>query len=100
MFILRDIIIISLLLFRNSSFFSTQSYNCTQWLSFTSISRREMYMVHVGELVHKYGSHDLVSGSAARDGAGTLIGCVINSSNGFLTFTLNKKELPNKFQVG
>lgn len=59
-----------------------------------------MYMVHAGELVHKYGSHDLVSGSAAgRDGAGTLIGCLINVSNGFLTFTLNGRELPNKFQV-
>lgn len=57
-------------------------------------------MVHVGELVHKYGSHDVVSGSAAaRDGAGTLIGCLINVSTGFLTFTLNGRELPNKFQV-
>ena len=61
-----------------------------------------MYMVHVGEVVHKYGNHDLVSaaGSAAgRDGAGTLVGCFINASNGFLTFTLNGRDLPNKFQV-
>lgn len=59
-----------------------------------------MYMVHAGEVVHKFGSHDLVPGSAAgRDGAGTLIGCFINTSNGFLTFTLNGRELPNKFQV-
>ena len=59
-----------------------------------------MYVVHVGELVHKYGSHDIAAGSAAgRDGAGTLIGCLINVSTGFLTFSLNGRELPNKFQV-
>lgn len=65
-----------------------------------SISRREMYMVHAGELAHKYGTHDVAAGAAAgRDGAGTLIGCFINVSTGFLTFTLNGRELPNKFQV-
>lgn len=57
-------------------------------------------MIHVGEVVHKYGSHDLAAGSSAgRDGAGNLIGCLINVSNGFLTFTLNGRDLPNKFQV-
>ena len=65
-----------------------------------SISRREMYVVHAGELVHKYGSHDVAAGTAAgRDGAGTLFGCFVNVSTGFLTFTLNGRELPNKFQV-
>lgn len=60
-----------------------------------------MYVVHAGELTHKYGSHDIAAGAAAgRDGAGTLIGCFVNVSTGFLTFTLNGRELPNKFQVG
>jgi len=57
-------------------------------------------VIHVGEIVHKYGSHDISAGSASgRDGAGTLVGCHINVNNGFLTFTLNGRELPNKFQV-
>ena len=56
-------------------------------------------MVCAGDLQQRYGSssQDI---SSKRASPGLLIGCTIDTSTGVLSFSVNGKEVANKFQVG
>ena len=55
-------------------------------------------MVCAGDLQQRYGSssQDI---SSKRASPGLLIGCTIDTSTGVLSFSVNGKEVANKFQV-
>ena len=53
-------------------------------------------MVSAGDLQHRYGGQE---DSGKRMAPGLLIGCHIDTSTGLLSFTVNGKDVANKFQV-
>ena len=53
-------------------------------------------MVSAGDLQHRYGGQE---DSGKRMAPGLLIGCHIDTSTGILSFTVNGKDVANKFQV-
>ncbi|CAH1792824.1 unnamed protein product, partial [Owenia fusiformis] len=63
----------------------------------SSFSRKNCYMVSAGDLQHRYGSQEATS--SRRGSPGLLIGCHVDTSTGALSFTLNGKEVANKFAV-
>ena len=65
-------------------------------MSTFSVSRKNCYLVSAGDLQHRYGHQE---DSGKRLAPGLLIGCHIDVSTGVLSFTVNGKEVANKFQV-
>ena len=67
-------------------------------MSVFSVGRKNCYMVCAGDLQQRYGSssQDI---SSKRASPGLLIGCTIDASTGVLSFSVNGKEVANKFQV-
>ncbi|KAJ8309071.1 hypothetical protein KUTeg_013945 [Tegillarca granosa] len=63
-----------------------------------SVSRKNCYMVCAGDLQQRYGGAGLEM-SSKRQSPGLVIGCSIDTSTGVLSFTVNGKEVANKFQV-
>ncbi|XP_048259812.1 ryanodine receptor-like isoform X9 [Haliotis rufescens] len=64
----------------------------------SSVSRKNCYMVSAGDLQQRYAdSNQEMSGK--RSSPGLAIGCFIDCSTGMLSFTVNGKEVANKFQV-
>ncbi|KAL3874970.1 hypothetical protein ACJMK2_037916, partial [Sinanodonta woodiana] len=63
-----------------------------------SVSRKNCYMVSAGDLQQRYGGtgQDV---SSKRTSPGLVIGCSIDVSTGMLSFSVNGKEVANKFQV-
>lgn len=55
-------------------------------------------MVCAGDLQQRYGGAGLEM-SSKRQSPGLVIGCFIDTSSGVLSFTVNGKEVANKFQV-
>lgn len=53
-------------------------------------------MVSAGDLQHRYGGQE---DSGKRMAPGLLIGCHVDTSTGILSFTVNGKDVANKFQV-
>ncbi|XP_013392082.1 ryanodine receptor [Lingula anatina] len=64
----------------------------------TSVSRKNCYMVSAGDLQQRYGQQEQTAG-LRRVSPGLLIGSFIDASTGLLSFTVNGKEVANKFQV-
>ncbi|XP_064602338.1 ryanodine receptor 2-like [Liolophura sinensis] len=63
-----------------------------------SVSRKDCYMVSAGDLQQRYGgAQDNMS--SKRASPGLLIGCTIDAASGLLSFSVNGKEVANKFQV-
>ena len=56
-------------------------------------------MVCAGDLQQRYGSSTQDISSSKRASPGLLIGCTIDASSGTLSFSVNGKEVANKFQV-
>ena len=61
-----------------------------------SVSRKNCYVVSAGDLQNRYGHHE---DQSKRMTPGLLIGCHVDTSTGILSFTVNGKEVANKFQV-
>jgi len=61
-----------------------------------SVSRKNCYIVSAGDLQHRYSHHE---DQGKRMTPGLLIGCHVDTSTGLLSFTVNGKEVANKFQV-
>ncbi len=53
-------------------------------------------MVSAGDLQHRFGGQE---DSSKRMAPGLLIGCHVDASTGLLRFTINGKDVANKFQV-
>ena len=64
-----------------------------------SVSRKNCYMVSAGDLQQRYGGSGNQDVSSKRSSPGLLIGCTIDTSTGILAFSVNGKEVANKFQV-
>ncbi|ESO90186.1 hypothetical protein LOTGIDRAFT_123762 [Lottia gigantea] len=63
-----------------------------------SVSRKNCYIVSAGDLQQRYaGANQDVSGK--RSSPGLVIGCLVDCATGLLSFTVNGKEVANKFQV-
>ena len=62
------------------------------------MSRKNCYIVSAGDLQHRYGQENSDQ-SSKRGALGLLIGCHLDTSNGLLSFTVNGREVANKFQV-
>lgn len=64
----------------------------------SSVSRRNCYMMSAGDLQQRYASasQDL---SSKRASPGLVIGCFIDTATGTLSFTVNGKEVANKFMM-
>ncbi|XP_041353187.1 ryanodine receptor-like isoform X2 [Gigantopelta aegis] len=64
----------------------------------SSVSRKNCYIVSAGDLQQRYAdtSQDV---SSKRTSPGLAIGCFIDAGTGMLSFTVNGKEVANKFQV-
>ena len=56
-------------------------------------------MVSAGDLQQRYGNSSSQDVSSKRASPGLLIGCTIDVSTGVLAFSVNGKEVANKFQV-
>lgn len=56
-------------------------------------------MVCAGDLQQRYGGSDSQDVSSKRASPGLLIGCTIDTATGVLAFSVNGKEVANKFQV-
>ena len=56
-------------------------------------------MVCAGDLQTRYGSSTTDVSSSKRSSPGLLIGCTIDAGTGMLSFSVNGKEVANKFQV-
>ncbi|XP_052768471.1 ryanodine receptor 2-like isoform X9 [Mya arenaria] len=65
----------------------------------TSVGRKNCYMVCAGDLQQRYGNSSSQDVSSKRASPGLLIGCTIDTSTGVLAFSVNGKEVANKFQV-
>jgi ryanodine receptor 2 len=63
-----------------------------------SLCRKNCYMVSAGDLLQRYGS-SLQEVTSKRATPGLVIGCCIDISTGMLSFSVNGKEVANKFQV-
>ncbi|XP_071161899.1 ryanodine receptor-like [Mytilus edulis] len=63
-----------------------------------SLSRKNCYMVSAGDLLQRYGS-SLQEVTSKRATPGIIIGCCIDISSGMLSFSVNGKEVANKFAV-
>ncbi len=61
-----------------------------------SVSRKNCYMVSAGALQQAHGGQD---DSGKRMAPGLLIGCHIDTSTGVMSFTVNGKDVANKFRV-
>lgn len=69
------------------------------WLEmFCSVSRKNCYMVSAGDLQQRYAGLSQES-SGKRASPGFVVGCFIDTSTGLLSFTVNGKEVANKYQV-
>ncbi|KAL4238125.1 Ryanodine receptor 2 [Mactra antiquata] len=64
-----------------------------------SVGRKNCYMVCAGDLLQRYGGGSTQDISSKRASPGLLIGCTIDTATGVLSFTVNGKEVANKFQV-
>ena len=56
-------------------------------------------MVCAGDLQQRYGGGDSQDVSSKRASPGLLIGCTVDTATGVLGFSVNGKEVANKFQV-
>ncbi|XP_048731868.2 ryanodine receptor-like isoform X6 [Ostrea edulis] len=63
-----------------------------------SVSRKNCYMVSAGDLQQRYAGLSQES-SGKRASPGFVVGCFIDTSTGLLSFTVNGKEVANKYQV-
>ncbi|KAK3094056.1 hypothetical protein FSP39_023525 [Pinctada imbricata] len=63
-----------------------------------SVSRKNSYMVSAGDLLQRYGSATLET-AGKRASPGLVIGCFIDTATGLLSYTVNGKEVANKYQV-
>ncbi|XP_069116591.1 ryanodine receptor-like isoform X2 [Argopecten irradians] len=63
-----------------------------------SVSRKNTYMVSAGDLQQRYGGTNQEM-SSKRSSPGLVIGCYIDISTGILSFSVNGKEVANKYQV-
>ncbi|XP_052827801.1 ryanodine receptor isoform X7 [Octopus bimaculoides] len=62
-----------------------------------SVSRKNCYMVCAGVLQQRYGgTHEE---SSKKSSPGLVIGCYIDTATGILSFSVNGKEVANKYQV-
>lgn len=62
-----------------------------------SVSRKNCYMVCAGALQQRYGgTHEE---SSKKSSPGLVIGCFIDTATGILSFSVNGKEVANKYQV-
>ena len=63
-----------------------------------SVSRKNSYMVSAGDLQQRYGSagHEV---TGKRASPGLVIGCFIDTATGVLSYSVNGKEVANKYQV-
>ena len=60
------------------------------------MSRKNCYIVSAGDLQNRYGQNEA---DAKLTTPGLLIGCFVDTSTGVMSFTVNGKEVANKFQV-
>ncbi|XP_053408017.1 ryanodine receptor-like isoform X6 [Mercenaria mercenaria] len=65
----------------------------------SSVGRKNCYMVCAGDLQQRYGGGDSQDVSSKRASPGLLIGCTVDTATGVLSFSVNGKEVANKFQV-
>lgn len=63
----------------------------------SSLTRKECYVLSAAELNQNF--QDSEMGSSKRITSSVLLGCIVDLSTGILSFTVNGKETPNKFQV-
>ncbi|XP_055878934.1 ryanodine receptor 2-like isoform X5 [Biomphalaria glabrata] len=63
-----------------------------------SVSRKNCYIMSAGDLQQRYADSTQEIASK-RSSPGLVIGCFIDTSTGVLSFTVNGKEVANKFQV-
>lgn len=70
-----------------------------RWIFNFSVGRKNCYMVSAGDLQQRYGGSGSQEVSSKRSSPGLLIGCTIDTSTGVLAFSVNGKEVANKFQV-
>nr|KAG5704413.1 hypothetical protein BaRGS_024268 [Batillaria attramentaria] len=62
----------------------------------SSVSRKNCYMVSAGDLQQRYADANQEM-SSKRASPGLVIGCFIDTATGTLSFTVNGKEVANKF---
>ncbi|XP_064623398.1 ryanodine receptor-like isoform X6 [Lineus longissimus] len=62
-----------------------------------SVGLKNCYMVSAGTLQQRYGGQD--DSATKRQASGVVIGCVVDTANGQLSFTFNGREVANKFHV-
>ena len=74
----------------------TIDHNIPFFFLYFSVSRKNCYIVSAGDLQNRYGHHEE---QGKRMTPGLLIGCHVDTSTGLLHFTVNGKEVANKFQV-
>ena len=67
-------------------------------MAFSSVSRKNCYMMSAGDLQQRYADANQEM-SSKRATPGLVIGCYIDTATGTLSFTVNGKEVANKFQV-
>ena len=65
---------------------------------FCSVSRKNCYMVSAGDLQQRYAGLSQER-SGKRASPGLVVGRFIDTSTGLLSFTVNGKEVANKYQV-
>ncbi|BFZ07812.1 hypothetical protein BsWGS_10847 [Bradybaena similaris] len=63
-----------------------------------SVSRKNCYIMSAGDLQQRYADSSQEMASK-RSSPGLVIGCFIDAATGILSFTVNGKEVANKFQV-
>ncbi|XP_025103910.1 ryanodine receptor-like isoform X4 [Pomacea canaliculata] len=63
-----------------------------------SVSRKNCYIMSAGDLQQRYADANQEM-SSKRSSPGLVIGCFIDTATGTLSFTVNGKEVANKFQM-